>query len=249
MKKNTKNKIILISIGVVVLALIAYMVIYLVKNDKSYTHAQKKWISENANNVVDIYVDNALPVFSNSGNGVFYDYLSALEKDIDVSFNIVNEGNKEYSMRLTNSDQNSVIFYKDHYVVISKGNSSIVSLNDLKSKTVGILLSHLDVVKQYLSDYQITYKGYGTFEDLKVAFTSKDCDYAIVPLYLAINDIIKENYAINYHIDGFNAYYALTLSPTNNELNGIMQKFYDRWSKKANEIYQQELHPRLHSIY
>ncbi len=235
MKKNTKNRIILITIGVIVLALVAYIIIYLIKNDKSYTHAQKKWISENANNVVDVYVDNTLPVFSNSGNGVFYDYLSALEKDIDVSFNIVNEGTKEYSMKLSNNDSNALTFYKDHYVVISKTNSSITSLNDLKGKTVGILLSHLDVVKQYLSDYQITYKGYGTFDDLKVAFTSKDCDYAIVPLYLAINDIIRENYIINYHIDGFNAYYVLNLSPTNNELNGIMQKFYDRWSKKANE--------------
>ena len=235
MKKNTKNKIILITIGVIVLALVAYIIIYLIKNDKSYTHTQKKWISENANNVVDVYVDNTLPVFSNSGNGVFYDYLSALEKDIDVSFNIVNEGTKEYSMKLSNNDSNALTFYKDHYVVISKTNSSITSLNDLKGKTVGILLSHLDVVKQYLSDYQITYKGYGTFDDLKVAFTSKDCDYAIVPLYLAINDIIRENYIINYHIDGFNAYYVLNLSPTNNELNGIMQKFYDRWSKKANE--------------
>lgn len=235
MKKNTKNRIILITIGVIVLALVAYIIIYLIKNDKSYTHTQKKWISENANNVVDVYVDNTLPVFSNSGNGVFYDYLSALEKDIDVSFNIVNEGTKEYSMKLSNNDSNALTFYKDHYVVISKTNSSITSLNDLKGKTVGILLSHLDVVKQYLSDYQITYKGYGTFDDLKVAFTSKDCDYAIVPLYLAINDIIRENYIINYHIDGFNAYYVLNLSPTNNELNGIMQKFYDRWSKKANE--------------
>ena len=235
MKKSTKNKIILISIGVIVLALVAYMIFYLVKNDKSYTHAQKKWISENANNVIDVYVDNTLPVFSNNGNGVFYDYLSALEKDIDISFNIVNEGTREYSMKLSNTDTNAVTFYKDHYVVISKGNNNIVSLDDLKGKTVGILLSHLDLVKQYLSDYQITYKGYGTFDDLKVAFSSKDCDYAIVPLYLAVNDIIKENYVINYHIDGFNAYYVLNLSANNNELNGIMQKFYDRWSKKANE--------------
>lgn len=235
MKKNIKNRIILISIAVIALALIAYITVYLIKNDKSYTHAQKKWISENANNVIDVYVDNTLPVFSNNGNGVFFDYLSALEKDIDISFNIVSEANKEYSMKLTNTNDNAITFYKDHYVVISKGNGSIASLDDLKGKTVGILLSHLDLVKQYLSDYQITYKGYGTFEDLKVAFSSKDCDYAIVPLYLAVNDIIKENYVINYHIDGFNAYYVLTLSSTNNELNGIMQKFYDRWSKKANE--------------
>ena len=235
MKKNTKNKIILISIGIVLLALVTYFIVYLVKNDKSYTHAQKKWISENASNVIDIYVDNTLPVFSNSGNGVFYDYLAALEKDIDISFNIVYETNKEYSMKLSNSNDNAITFYKDHYVVISKQATNITSLDDLKGKTVGILLSNLDYVKKYLSDYSITYKGYGTFEDLKVAFGSKDCDYAIVPLYLAINDIIKESYTINYHIDGFNAYYVLNLSPTNNELNGIMQKFYDRWSKKSDE--------------
>ncbi len=241
MKKNNKIKIIVIGLAIVLLVAISYTTFYFLKNNKSYSHQEKKWMSENSSNVVDIYIDNSLPIFSNGGSGVFYDYLSALEKDTNLSFNIVYEDNKEYSMKLGSDNSNAITFYEDHYVVISKENSSIASLDSLKGKTVGILKSHLDLVKKYLSDYTITYKGYGTFEDLKVAFTSKDCDYAILPLYLAINDIIKENYTINYHIDGFNAYYVLNLSTSNTNLNGIMKKFYDRWSNKSVEKRNEHL--------
>lgn len=239
--KKSKNKMLLYAIlGILLISIIA-IVIYYVKNDKSYSHQEKKWLSENANNVVDIYVENNLPIFSSSGIGVFYDYLNALEKDANISFNIIYQNNAEYSMKLISSNENAITFYEDHYVVVSKENRNINSLNDLKGRTVGVLLSEYDLIRKNLSDYNITYKGYGTFEDLKVAFTSKDCEFAILPLYLAINDIIKENYIINYHIDGFNAYYVLTLSSNNKYLNGIMQKFYDRWSKKSIEKRNEHL--------
>ena len=239
--KKSKNKMLLYAIlGILLISIIA-IVIYYVKNDKSYSHQEKKWLSENANNVVDIYVENNLPVFSSGGIGVFYDYLNALEKDANISFNIIYQNNAEYSMRLSSNNENAITFYEDHYVVVSKENRNINSLNDLKGRTVGVLLSEYDLIRKNLSDYNITYKGYGTFEDLKVAFTSKDCEFAILPLYLAINDIIKENYIINYHIDGFNAYYVLTLSSNNKYLNGIMQKFYDRWSKKSIEKRNEHL--------
>lgn len=239
--KKSKSKILLYSILGILLISIVAIIIYYVKNDKSYSHQEKKWLSENANNVVDIYVENNLPVFSLGGIGVFYDYLNALEKDVNMSFNIIYQNNADYSMKLSSNNENAITFYEDHYVVVSKENRNIQSLSDLKGKTIGVLLSEYDFIRQKLSDYNITYKGYGTFEDLKVAFSSKDCEFAILPLYLAINDIIKENYIINYHIDGFNAYYVLTLSQSNRYLNGIMQKFYDRWSKKSIEKRNEHL--------
>ncbi len=240
MKKN-KSKILLYSILGILLVSIIAIIIYYLKNDKSYSHQEKKWLSENANNVIDIYVENSLPVFSSGGIGVFYDYLNALEKDANISFNIIYQNNSEYSMKLSSNNENAITFYEDHYVVISKENKNINSLQDLKGRNVGVLLSEYDFIRKNLSDYNITYKGYGTFEDLKVAFNSRDCEFAILPLYLAINDIIKENYIINYHIDGFNAYYILTLSQNNKYLNGIMQKFYDRWSKKSIEKRNEHL--------
>ncbi len=239
--KKSKNKILLFSILGLLLILIVVVLIYFVRNDKSYSNQEKKWISENSNNVVDIYIENNLPVFSSNGMGVFYDYLNALEKDINIDFNIIYNSNTDYSMKLSNNADNAITFYEDHYVVVSKSNVIVNSLNDLKGKNIGVLMSQLDFIKKYLSDYNLKYKGYGSFEDLKVAFTSQDCDFAILPLYLAINDIIKENYTINYHIDGFNAYYVLSLSNTNNNLNGIMKKFYDRWSNKSNEKRNEHL--------
>ena len=36
---------------------------------------EKSWISDNKNKVIDIFVDDELPVFSLKGTGVFYDYI------------------------------------------------------------------------------------------------------------------------------------------------------------------------------
>lgn len=241
MRKNKKRKILYIILSLVVtLALITTGVFFLLKNNRSYTFAEKKWISDNTNNLIDIYVQSDLPVFSNSGVGVFYDYISALEKDTNISFNIIYENNAKYSMTLKGDENNSITFYKDHYVVISQENRNIASLDTLRGANVGILNSDLSIVKQYLSDYSINYKGFETFDTLKTGFASQSIDVAIVPLYLAISDIIKENYIINYHIDGVNAYYSLNLSD-NTELNGIMSKFYDRWSEKSIEKKNEHL--------
>lgn len=233
MKKSKKNKLLwLIISGIVVVGLITYTIFYIINSNQGYSYSEKRWINTNSKNVIDIYVESNLPVFSDKGVGVFYDYLSALEKDINISFNIIYEKKSDYAMGLYSEEKNSIIFYKDHYVIISKENKNIISLNDIKDMPIGILNNDSKAINQYLSDYSINYKTYNSFEELKNGFSSSACEIAIVPLYLAINDIIKENYIINYHIDGFNAFYSLSLS-NNKELNGIMEKFYKRWENKS----------------
>ncbi len=243
MKKNKKKKLLyLLIIGLVLILVAGYGIFYFVKNNNSYTHSEKKWISENVNNVVDIYIQSDLPVFSYNGSGVFYDYLTALEKDTNISFNIIYENNTNYSMTLNSEENNSITFYKDHYVIISREKKNISSIDSINNLSVGILNSDLDTVKQYLSDYSnIIYNGYASFSDLKVGLASEDVDVAIVPLYSAMNDILSESYIIDYHIDGFNAYYSLNLSANNKDLNGIMEKFYARWSEKSEEKRNEHL--------
>lgn len=236
MKKAKRKQLIwIILASIVLIGFITYGIIYYVENNNSYNYSEKKWISDNVNEVIDIYVQRDLPVFSSNGSGVFYDYISALEKDTNLTFNITYQNNTKYSMSLNNDDNNFITFYKDHYVIISKDKLSIDSVEYLSGKSVAILNIDLDSVKQYLSDYSdITYKGYTTFSDLKVGLVSQDSDVAIVPLYSAMNDILSESYFIDYHIDGFNSYYGVNLSD-NKELNSVMNKFYLRWKEKSDE--------------
>lgn len=242
MKKNQKDKLIWIIVcSIFLLGLITYGVLYFLQNNYGYSHAEKKWISDNVNEVIDIYVQSDLPVFSSNGTGVFYDYLSALEKDTNLSFNIVYDQSTDYSFGLTNKEDNFITFYKDHYVIISKDKLNINNLDYLGDKSVAVLNLDLNSVKQYLSDYRgITYKGYETFSDLKIGLASQNSDLAIVPLYYSMNDILNENYVIDYHIDGFNAFYGINLSK-NKEFNGVLSKFYSRWSEKSNEKRNEHL--------
>lgn len=242
MKKNQKDKLIWIIVcSIFLLGLITYGVLYFLQNNYGYSHSEKKWISNNVNEVIDIYVQSDLPVFSNNGTGVFYDYLSALEKDTNLSFNIVYDQATDYSFGLNNKEDNFITFYKDHYVIISKDKLNINNLDYLGNKNVAVLNLDVNSVKQYLSDYKnITYKGYDKFADLKIGLASQDADVAIVPLYYAMNDILNENYVIDYHIDGFNAYYGINLS-NNKDFSGVLSKFYSRWSDKSNEKRNEHL--------
>lgn len=238
--KEKATKIWIIIASITVLFAVVWTIVSFIVNDKSYTHAEKKWISDNINNVIDIYVDTDLPIFSYSGSGVFYDYLTALEKDTGLSFNIIYNDSVEYKM-INSTKEDGIVFYKDHYIIMSKTKKEINTLNDIEKSKVGILDTDIETVKIYLSDYpSIAYNAYKAFEDMKVAFKSGAIDMAIVPLYVAMEDIIKENYVIDYHIDGFNTYYELKLG-TNTELNGIMQKFYDRWQNKSISKFNEHL--------
>ncbi len=59
-----------------------------VKDKKtSLTVAQKKWIENNKNRVIDLSVFSGVPVINNNGGGIVFDFLDSLEKDTGLEFN------------------------------------------------------------------------------------------------------------------------------------------------------------------
>ncbi len=233
MKKNKQKKLrtILIVSLIVVIAFVATMY-YIVGNSNNYTFSEKNWMNEQSNTTVDIDVQTDLPIFSLNGEGVFYDYIRALESDTSLTFNILHtDSPTTTSMRVKSSlDKNDLLLYKDHYVVVSKSATNISSLNDLKNNTVGVLVSDLTNISYYLTEYpSITFKTYVSINDMEVGFGSGDISLAIIPLYQNMNNILEGNLSINYHLDGLYTYYTLSLIEENKHLNSIIEKFLNRW--------------------
>ena len=76
MKKNKVNKIVTLSIiGVLVVVAVTIFILNFTKDSSSFSLLEKKWISDNINNVIDVSVYNDIPVFGENGNGVIFDYL------------------------------------------------------------------------------------------------------------------------------------------------------------------------------
>lgn len=238
MKKNKQKKLrnILIISLIVVIAFVATMY-YIVNSSNNYSFSEKKWINEQSNTTVDIDIQADLPVFSLNGEGVFYDYIRALESDTNLTFNILHaDSPSTTSMRVKpNLSKNDLLLYKDHYVVVSKNANVIGSINDLKNNTVGVLVTDLSNVSYYLSEYpSITFKTYVTLNDMNAGFSSGDISLAIIPLYQNMNSILEANLNINYHLDGLYSYYTISLVEDNKYLNSIMEKFLNKWESELN---------------
>ena len=235
MKRNKRKKIIIAFI-VIILIVVAFFgtLYYITSTVNNYSYSEKRWINDNSNTTLDIYIEPNLPVYSNNGSGVFHDYLSALKENTGLNFNVITDDTS--NIKLTNKNvlgNNDLVFYKDHYIVL--GANNVNKAEDLNYKKVGVIESDKESVLYYLTEYKnINITSYENFDSLKTQYDSKAIDYMIVPMYKYLDRIILENYEIVFHLDGLYSYYVLeSNSEENEELNSILRKFYYRWEEKS----------------
>ena len=233
-KKKKNVLIVFIIIAVLVCGFLGTLY-YITSTVNNYSYDEKTWINNNSNKTFDVYVEQSLPVFSSNGEGVYYDYLKALKEDSGINLNIITTDTS--TLKLTNKNSTSesdIVVYKDHFVVV--GRDDVNKLSDLNYKTVGVISSDIDNVTYYLTEYKnITIKTYDDFDKLNVAYEDEIVDYMVLPMYKYIDKIISYSYDIVFHLDGLYSYYCLSFNNSNEELNSIMTKFYNRWSKKAQD--------------
>jgi len=97
-------------------------------NKNTLTLEESKWIDENKNQVIDIGVLNDIPVLSNEGQGLVYDYLDYVTDNNSLKFNVVAyklDGLVEYNYKLDIVNEvgtNDVEIYKDNMVLVTKNN-------------------------------------------------------------------------------------------------------------------------------
>ena len=237
MKKIKRKNIIIAFIIILVLILGFFGTLYYITSTiNNYSYSEKKWITENSNDAIDIYIEQNLPVFSSNGKGVFYDYINALKEDTGLNLNVVI--NDTTDIKLSNKSiidkKNDVLFFKDHYVVIGK-DTSISKINDIEYKKTGILTDDKDIISQHLTEYKnMSLNTYDNYDALEGAYSNGNIEFMILPMYKYINKIISKDYQIVYHLDGLYSYYAMSLSEDNEVLKSIMTKFYYRWENKSN---------------
>ena len=235
--KHKKRRNIIIAFIVIVLITIGFFgtLYYITSTVNNYSYSEKRWINENLNKTIDVYVEPLLPAFSLNGTGTYYDYINALKEDTGLNLNVITS--EEANIKLVNKNSISdsdVTIYKDHYVVIGTG--SINKISDLQDKKIGIIETDKSTATYYFTEYKdIKLDTYETIEELQNAYNNKEVDYLIIPMYKYLSEIITNDYEILYHLDGLYSYYCLELSDKESDayLNSIMSKFYYRYEQKA----------------
>ena len=241
--KKLSNKKIIISIVIIAILLIAVGIgtYFILKDEYKLTVEEKEWITKNVDTVQNVNVPNNIDIFGSQGSGVLYDFLADLEQEYGlnvnkITYNIGEEvGEGSFKSVYTVKDDD-VVFFKGHYVVISKNKKSISSITQLANKQVGILAADETRINQYLNSVSNTLiTVYDTSTSLLEALNSEDkIEFAIIPLEENLTSILTSNYYIDYHISDLNKYIIYDMKQ-NDTFSNIIKKFAHKWSEKKLE--------------
>ena len=236
------KKIIIISIVVILVLILGIFGFYKVfKNKNSLSITEKTWINNNKNSIYTIFVPNDINIFGKSGEGVFFDFINDLEKDLSLKLNStvysINNNNDSLGFNVsTNYDNRDLLIDIDYYVLVDKNNVSVSNINNLSNKNIGIISNDLKYVSEY---YNLSgnIKTYNSSDELFKSLNSGEIDYIIVPLTQYKDKIISDGLNVSYFFNDAKIYYYIHLSG-DNTLNSIITKYYNTWiDTKYSESY------------
>ena len=245
MKKNNKKVIITILILVVLAIASLLFLMFNSKNNNSLTLEENKWIDSNKQNVIDIAIMNDIPILSNDGEGLVYNYLDYVTQTHSLKFNVIpnkldNVVDYQYSMDLVSTiGENDIVLLEDNLVLITLENKEYTDLSNISNMTLGVATNDKEVVSNYLLNNNINFKEYPTYGELKQSLTpitntdgtiSAAVNGIIIPKTIFTQEIIQNNYKISYHFNDISKYFVLKTTGEK-QLNSILNKSFNVWKE------------------
>ena len=246
---KNKKKVILLIIGI---ALVVFVGLYVIINytEPNILNSQdKKWIADNGGKIIDIDVINDIPVYSNNGSGVIFDFLSFMKEETNLEFNKIpylkdsKSPSSKYRFEIIDGSNKlsseQLLMFTDSYVAVEKTERKIKSLDDLSGTKIGVLASDSSTVSYYLGNVvNVAFKNYESVNDLFKALDNNEVSMVITSHILNLDKTIKDEYHVNYFFNNISKNVVLTLDSENESLNTIIKKVYNSWySKKYEEDY------------
>ena len=246
---KNKKKLIFLIVGI---ALIVFISLYIIinYNESTILNSQdKKWISDNGGKVIDIDVINDIPVYSNNGSGVVFNFLDYMKEVTNLDFNKIpylkgsTALNSKYRFELVDGSSKlsseQLLIFSDSYVAVEKKERKIKNIDELSNRKIGVLSSDNNTVSYYLENVaNIVFKNYDTVSELFKALDNGDVSTIITPHMINLDKMINDEYNVNYFFNNISKSLILTLDSSNGSLNSIIKKVYNSWyNKKFEEEY------------
>lgn len=236
-----KNKIKVIIICVIIsFLIITGLIVFNIFSDKTrLSVGERSWINENLSTIQNISVLNDNEIFGNAGKGVYFDFLKDFNQEYGIELNPIPLKTGEISNGITlgysnSHSENDVIFYTDHYVVLSKSYELIKTYHDLKGKTIGILSSNMSHVTSYLEDLAINYIQYNTNDDLETALINGEVNFIIAPRFESLDFMLEKNLFVIEHLSDVPVYFLLQNKES--EFGSLLNKFFIKWQDKLQDF-------------
>lgn len=256
-----KNKKAIIITLIVIVALLLTGVLYFKfsneKEDTTLSLIDRRWIESNKNKVFDIAIVNNIPVFNYKGNGVFFDFISSIEKDTKLDFNPIaynygSEESNEYSFKITKElNDNDLLIYEDNYVLVGSNKDKYNNLSSITNVKIGVFENEIDLISKYINT-NVSFQKYETIDELINAVTSTededgeiteaDVNLIAIPKIAYLDKIIGEkSLNIVYNISDLKEYYVLSLGKEE-RLNSIINKYFKKWYQESyDDVYKKYL--------
>ena len=242
MKKKKSIIIIIISILLVIGIAIG---LYFILNDKDkLTVSERNWVNESIGTIQNINVVNNVNVFGKDGSGVYYDFIKDFETEYGLIINPItfNEGSNPSGITFgvkQSISENDILFYTDHYVLVSKNNDIISQEENLNGKSIDILSKDLSYVSKYLKKASnVSFKQFETMDEMILDMNENDT-YMLVPLIKNLDVILSKDYKVIYHFSDIKDYYVLQIS--DDKLSSVLKKYYNKWNNEFNDVYNNNL--------
>ncbi len=242
MKFISKNiKKIIISIVILIILIIGGIYLFLFLNDENaLTVEERNWIDENINSTLNINVVNNSNIFGQNGEGVYYDFINDFALNYGLTINPITfeYGTEKEGLSLNVAhtiDENDLIIYEDHYVLISKNDVTINSYEEIDNKTIGVIKNDLSYLSTKKDLENTTLNSYESETDLITALGT-EINYAVVPLNLYMDLLLNNSYYVNFHMSNINYYYVL--NSDDSYFSSVLEKYYNSvWIDKFNDSY------------
>lgn len=235
------KKIGIIAIVVVLILGSIGVVRFFTKEDQktALTVVEKKWIEDNKNNVIDFATLNNVPIVSDNGSGLLFDFLDDLETETDLEFNKLSYDNGEdtttkYSLTKQNEvSSDDLVLYQDNYILVTKENEYYTDVDEIKDLTIGVLNDDQKAIEEYLTgSSNITYKTYDSNDAVLNALTNNEVTAIVLPKLDYLESILtSDDIHISYNITEYKINYVITLGD-NERLNTILTKYFNRWKER-----------------
>lgn len=242
MKKKKSIIIIIVSILLVIGISVG---LYFILNDKNkLTVAERNWINNNIGTIQNINVVNNVNVFGKNGSGVYYDFISDFETEYGLDVNPItfNEGSNPSGITFgvkRSIGENDILFYTDHYVLVSKNNDIISKEENLNGKSIDILSSDLSNVSKYIKKASnVSFKQFDSVDEMILDMNENET-YMLVPLMEYLDTILSKDYKVVYHFSDIKEYYVLQLS--DDKLSSVLRKYYNKWNSEFSSVYNDNL--------
>ena len=235
------KKIGIIAIVVVLILGSIGVVRFFTKEDQktALTVVEKKWIEDNKNNVIDFATLNNVPIVSDNGSGLLFDFLDDLETETDLEFNKLSYDNGEdttakYSLTKQNEvSSDDLVLYQDNYILVTKENEYYTDVDEIKDLTIGVLNNDQKAIEEYLTgSSNITYRAYDSNDAVLTALTNNEVTAIALPKLDYLESILtSDDIHISYNITEYKINYVITLGD-NERLNTILTKYFNRWKER-----------------